>query len=134
MPPLMVFDNDCVLCSRLVRFILKYEQNDMLHFVAAWSDEGKSLAENYSFTQADLNQSFLLIENEYAYTHSDAGLKLLSYLKAPWSYLSIFRLIPRVLRDAVYTVIAKNRYQWFGRQKNCVTIPVSHKHRFINSS
>ena len=81
MPPLMVFDNDCVLCSRLVRFILKYEQNDMLHFVAAWSDEGKSLAENYSFTQADLNQSFLLIENEYAYTHSDAGLKLLSYLK-----------------------------------------------------
>ena len=42
--PVIVFDTDCLLCSGMVRFVLRHERDNALHFAGAWSDEGLSLA------------------------------------------------------------------------------------------
>jgi len=52
-----------------------------------------------------------------AYFKSDAALEV-SRLKG-WSWVRVFRLAPRPLRDAVYDLVARNRYRWFGRTESC---------------
>jgi predicted DCC family thiol-disulfide oxidoreductase YuxK len=32
----------------------------------------------------------------------------------------VFHFIPRVIRDAIYDLVARNRYRWFGRRDACI--------------
>jgi hypothetical protein len=32
----------------------------------------------------------------------------------------VFQFIPRVIRDAIYDLVARNRYRWFGRRDACI--------------
>jgi predicted DCC family thiol-disulfide oxidoreductase YuxK len=32
----------------------------------------------------------------------------------------VFHFIPRVIRDAIYDFVARNRYRWFGRRDACI--------------
>jgi predicted DCC family thiol-disulfide oxidoreductase YuxK len=37
-----------------------------------------------------------------------------------WHWTWIFQFIPRVIRDAIYDLVARNRYRWFGRRDACI--------------
>ena len=51
-----------------------------------------------------------------------AALKVLSYLPLPYSALSAFLVIPTPLRDAIYDIVAKHRYDLFGKAKDCLVL------------
>jgi predicted DCC family thiol-disulfide oxidoreductase YuxK len=129
--PIVVFDTNCVLCSGMVAFILAHERNRALRFVGAWSDEGLALAARHHFSKSDLDQTFLVLSGDATLSRSDAGVEILSQLRAPWRWLAVVRIIPRPVRDAVYRFVARRRYRWFGRRENCVVVPPSESHRFI---
>lgn len=67
--------------------------------------------------------SFVLLDPEHEgsriWMNSDAVLHLWSGLGWPWKASLIFKLIPRVLRDPIYKMIACNRYKWFGKREEC---------------
>lgn len=44
MPPTVVFDSDCVLCSQWVHLILRHERRRDIFFIGAWSERGSALA------------------------------------------------------------------------------------------
>jgi predicted DCC family thiol-disulfide oxidoreductase YuxK len=62
---------------------------------------------------------------------SDAVLAISTYLKRPYAYGTIFKYVPKVLRDAVYRLIAKNRYRWFGKKETCRVPSVDERERFL---
>jgi predicted DCC family thiol-disulfide oxidoreductase YuxK len=37
-----------------------------------------------------------------------------------WQWTWVFQFIPRVIRDAIYGLVARNRYRWFGRRDACI--------------
>jgi predicted DCC family thiol-disulfide oxidoreductase YuxK len=37
-----------------------------------------------------------------------------------WQWTWLFHFIPRVIRDAIYDLVARNRYRWFGRRDACI--------------
>jgi hypothetical protein len=39
---------------------------------------------------------------------------------ASWRLISFFQFIPRVIRDAIYDLVARNRYRWFCRRDACI--------------
>lgn len=49
-----------------------------------------------------------------------AALKIASYLPFPYSTLSALLVVPAPLRDAVYDYVAKRRYNWFGKEDECI--------------
>lgn len=130
--PIVVFDTDCVLCSGIVRFILAHERGPDLYFVSAWSETGRVLAERHGFTRADLDDTFLVIQDGRALTRSDAGVAILRSLRRPWIWLALLEVTPKPIRDAVYDVVARNRYRWFGRRPSCVVVEPQHRSRFID--
>lgn len=115
----------------MVGFILAHERDDRLRFVGAWSFEGRALADRHGFRKEDLDETFLMISDDRALTRSDAGLAILRHLRAPWRWLMVLRIVPRPLRDASYTFLARRRYRWFGRRADCVRVSPEQRHRFL---
>jgi predicted DCC family thiol-disulfide oxidoreductase YuxK len=62
---------------------------------------------------------------------SDAAIEVVSRFGGAWRFVTIFRLIPRVARDWVYSVVARNRYRWFGRTDACMIPTPEVKARFL---
>ncbi|MBU2166615.1 MAG: DUF393 domain-containing protein [Alphaproteobacteria bacterium] len=130
--PIVVFDTDCVLCSGMVRFVLAHERGPELLFAGAGSATGIALAERHGFTRADLNDTFLVIEEGRALTRSEAGIAIARRLRRPRRWLAALKVIPRPIRDAVYGFVARHRYQWFGRSPFCLVVEPRHRSRFID--
>ncbi len=74
----------------------------------------------------------VLIEGGAGYTESTAALLIARHLPAPWSWLSVLRIVPRPVRDAVYRLVARNRYRWFGRQEACMVPTAELAKRFLD--
>jgi predicted DCC family thiol-disulfide oxidoreductase YuxK len=127
----MVFDSDCILCSRWVQFILRHERDHSIVFVSAWSHEGQRLAAAHSLQPADLQRTYLVVEGNLGFTKSDAGIVLAGHLTSPARWLVWLKIVPRPLRDAIYDLVARNRYAWFGRSERCISPTPENKDRFV---
>jgi predicted DCC family thiol-disulfide oxidoreductase YuxK len=67
----------------------------------------------------DRPDSFAFAANGQAYAKSEAVLRIARALPH-WQWTCLFHLIPRVIRDAIYDLVARNRYRWFGRRDACI--------------
>ena len=105
--PIVFFDGDCGLCSRVVRFINKYEKNNEISFSPLQSDFAIEILEKNNI-KPDLN-TFYFYSNNIITDRSSGVLKIIPFLKWYFSFLLIFWLIPKFIRDFCYNLIAKNR-------------------------
>jgi len=128
--PVILFDGYCNLCSGVVRFVARHDKKGIFRFAPLQSDTGRRLLEAHHLT-AITGQSFVLVENGIAYTASDAALRLAGSLPWYWKWTRIFRIIPGTWRDAVYALIARNRYRWFGRKDSCMLPGPELRSRFL---
>ncbi|MBL7704659.1 MAG: DUF393 domain-containing protein [Taibaiella sp.] len=111
----VLFDGVCNLCNQSVQLIIKQDKQDYFRFAALNSDYGRMMVSKYQVA-AD---SIVLIENEQAYTQSDAALRIARRLKGLYPLLYAAIIIPKFIRDRVYRLIARNRYRWFGKRQSC---------------
>src|SRR6266853_2566925 len=112
---LMLFDGVCVLCSRGCRFVSKRDRRGYFRFVPIQLTEGRPLAEHLGI-DPDRPDSFAFLASGQAYVKSEAVLRIARELPR-WQWTWIFQFIPRVIRDAIYAFVARNRYRWFGRRE-----------------
>ena len=61
--------------------------------------------------------SIMLICQGKVLLRSDAVLAIARGLRFPWPLLTVFRIVPRPIRDGAYSIFARNRYRWFGQCK-----------------
>lgn len=114
---LIVYDGVCVLCSRSVRFVAERDPEGRFRFVPLQSALGRELAASYGI-DAGAARSMIAIIGDKALFRSEAAIGILERLpRTRWARL--LRVFPRVLRDAVYDLIGRNRYRWFGRYEAC---------------
>jgi predicted DCC family thiol-disulfide oxidoreductase YuxK len=73
----------------------------------------------------------MLISGGTVLVRSDAAIEVVSRFGGAWKLVTIFRLIPRVARDWIYSTIAWNRYRWFGRTEACMIPTPEIKERFL---
>lgn len=63
--------------------------------------------------------TFILVDRRRVYARSTAALRTLRAVGGVWACLYPAIIIPRVLRDLVYRLVARNRYKWFGKHDVC---------------
>ncbi len=117
--PIILFDGMCNLCSNGVKFVMKRDPEANFLFCPIPSATADELLLKYGITQLD-NDTFVLIKDHRCYFRSDAALLVLRELSGYWPIFTVFRIIPRQLRDLMYTLVAKNRYRFFGRRATCL--------------
>jgi predicted DCC family thiol-disulfide oxidoreductase YuxK len=113
---LILLDGVCVLCSRGCRFVSKRDRSG--YFVPIQLAEGPPLAEQLGI-DPQCPDSFAFVAKGQGYIKSEAVLRIARELPG-WQWTWVFHLIPRVIRDQVYDLVARNRYRWFGRREACV--------------
>lgn len=128
--PVILFDGVCNFCNGAVNFTIKRDKNKIIKFAPLQSEIGKAFIKQYGLPENDM-RSFLLIENGKLYSKSTAALKVCRYLKGLWPLCYGFIIVPAFIRNAVYDLIAKNRYKWFGQKKECMVPTPDVKARFL---
>jgi predicted DCC family thiol-disulfide oxidoreductase YuxK len=128
--PIILFDGICNLCNGAVQFVIKHDPEGKFLFASLQSEAGQEVLKQYNLPAGNFN-SFILVQNEKIYNKSTAALKVARQMKGAWSWLYIFIVIPKFIRDAVYTWIAQNRYKWFGKKDTCMLPSPELKTRFL---
>ena len=127
---IILFDGVCNLCSGSVQFILKRDKDKKFLFASLQSNYGQNFLKQFNLPTNTFN-SFILYQDGKILTRSTAALKMFQQLKG-WSWVKIFWAAPKFIRDAVYNLIAKNRYKWFGKKDECWLPTPELKARFLD--
>ena len=127
---IILFDGVCNLCSTAVVFIIKKDKRQLYTFTSLQSDYGKALLKFNKVDSAEM-ESIILISHDKMYLKSSAALRIAKNLSLPYSLLYAFIIIPPVIRDFFYDVIAKHRYKWFGKQNDCMVPSPELRARFL---
>ncbi|AWH30243.1 hypothetical protein C1931_15680 [Stenotrophomonas sp. YAU14A_MKIMI4_1] len=130
-PAVIVFDGVCALCSRWVRFLLRFDRHGRYRFAAMQGAHGSGLLRAHGLDPND-PLSFLLVDAQGAWTDTNAILRVLAGLGGPWRLAGALRMLPQAWRDRAYRVLARNRYRWFGRHDACFLPSAEQAARFLD--
>jgi len=126
----ILYDGICKFCNSSVNFILEHERSDSLKFISLQSFLGRLILDRYGFPE-DYTDSILFLRGGKLSSKSRAVLRISKFLKMPWSIASAFLVLPSFILDPIYALVAKNRYNWFGKLDACILPPSNHKLRFL---
>ncbi|UTW64703.1 thiol-disulfide oxidoreductase DCC family protein [bacterium SCSIO 12741] len=115
---MILFDGLCHLCSGAVQFVLERDKHNRFHFAPLQGEIGQRILTEQGKNTTDFD-SFVLVQNGRFYERSTAALKVAQAMPGLWPMLGVFLMVPRVIRDAVYNTVARNRYRWFGKKESC---------------
>ncbi|NDV42970.1 thiol-disulfide oxidoreductase DCC family protein [Flagellimonas sediminis] len=128
---IILFDGVCNLCNGSVQFVIKRDKKDIFRYAAIQSEIGRQLITERHIDTRQVD-SIILIEPGVAYfTKSDAALEIAGELGGLWKVTSIFKWIPKSIRDVIYDFVARNRYKWFGKQESCMIPTPELKAKFL---
>ena len=115
---IIVFDGICHLCTGWVRFLRRHPIDPPFQLIPMQSDAGKALLVEHGIDPED-PATFLVLDQGRRFTDSDAAIHVIAALGFPWRIINVARIVPRAWRDALYRLLARNRYRWFGRRSAC---------------
>lgn len=127
---ILLFDGVCNLCNGIVLFTIKRDPKAKFKFASLQSKIGQSLLKKFGLPTDDFH-SFVYINGDKCFLRSSAGLHVLKELGGFWKLSYGFIIIPKVIRDFIYNIIAKTRYKIFGKRDNCMIPTADLKHRFL---
>ena len=133
---LVLFDGVCGLCDRLVQFLLEHDRRGVFRFAPLQGPTGKSAVERSGGNPEDLTTFYVWANFRTPHARvlvkSDAALFVARELSWPWKGVAVARVVPRVLRDALYDLIARTRYRLFGRYEVCLAPRPEFRGRFMD--
>ncbi len=113
----ILYDGVCVFCSRWIRFVAARDKDRRFRFTAIQSPYGTRLAQALGIDPQDPDTN-AVIHGGVARFKSDGALTVLSQLPG-WGWVRALRAVPKPLRDAVYNLVARNRYRIFAKYEEC---------------
>jgi len=158
---ILLYDGVCGLCNWLVQFTLKRDPAGVFQFASLQSKLAGLILARHGADAGDLDTVYVLVncdrEDEKLLARSDAVIFILQQLSAAeprsthpglrpgsaqatpiggfsfWQLVAgVLQLIPRVLREWGYRVVARNRYRVFGRYDTCPVPTEETRRRFLD--
>lgn len=129
--PVLLFDGVCNLCNASVQWVLLRDKKAVFRFAALQSETGQKLLMQHGLDAKNFD-TVVLVDDQNIYLRSDVPLEIVRRLGGWWQLLYAFKIIPRFIRDALYSWIARNRYRWWGRREACMLPRAEWKERFLS--
>src|SRR5688500_8337474 len=130
MGAIVLFDGVCNFCNGSINFVIEHDKAGYIKFAPLQSEMGEDLLARHGIDRSETD-SVVLIEDEKAYTHSTAALRIARRLGGVWSWGYALIVVPRPIRDYFYKTFAKYRYRLFGRQDECMMPAPEIRARFL---
>ena len=112
----LVIDGHCIMCNSLAIWISKRDKENILMIT--------SLDSNYikeNFQEINSGKNVILINEieQKIFGKSTAIIQCLKIIGYRKEILYLMNLVPTVIRDIIYDMIAKYRYKIFGKKESC---------------
>ena len=115
---IIFYDGYCVLCSRLIRYIIRSDKKELFWYSSLQSKTAEDILRS-QFKIVDIPDSIAYVSEGQVYFYSDAVIRIFADLRGMFRLIFILYIIPKFLRDLIYKWIAKNRFRIFGRRDTC---------------
>lgn len=137
--PILLYDGVCGLCNRLVQFTLGHERRDIFRFASLQSSFAAGILGRHGNSPTHLDTFYAVLNagepDEQVLARSDAAVYVLGALGGGWAAVAaLSRLLPRPIQDALYNLIARNRYRIFGKFEVCPLPDPRYRHKFLDVS
>jgi predicted DCC family thiol-disulfide oxidoreductase YuxK len=135
----MLYDGLCGFCNKTGQWLLKRDRYDRFRYAPQQSSFAAAILARHGIDREIMikNNSVYLVldldsDHERLLTQSDVTVKLLLLMGGGWRVLgSLLRLVPRFVRNAAYTVAARNRYRLTGRYEICPVPSEAERMKFL---
>jgi predicted DCC family thiol-disulfide oxidoreductase YuxK len=132
---LLLYDGVCGFCSRIVRFVLAHDARGRFCFAPLQSATGMTMVGKCGGNPHELTTFYVVADyrgsHPLVFTKSDAVLFVAAELGWPWTLALVLRVVPGVVRDRLYDLVARYRYRILGRYEQCDLPPREVRHRFV---
>ena len=116
---IVLFDANCVLCNKSVQFILENDRSESIFVAPLRSDLGEKISKLQGLSLENISTVFYYRDGKII-DKSSAGLTIAKDMKNWISVIYPLILIPKFIRDRIYSWIANNRIKWFGNTEQCL--------------
>lgn len=127
--PIVFFDGECVMCNGFLDWMMAIDRSAMLRVSPLQGETAKQLLPPLPHKPEEWSIYFL--DETGLYSQSEAVVQILRRLGGVWSVLSLGGVVPVALRDAVYRVVASNRYNILGKRETCRMPSEKDRSRFL---
>lgn len=129
---LLLFDGFCHVCSGSVRFLLKRDHAHQFTYVPCQSPWGYEIMARFGIDR-DFAESFAFVDKGQILFKSDAAIAAAQRLPY-WRWVGMAKAAPRFIRNYFYDVLARNRYNWFGKRDTCLVLPPETRAQFLTEA
>ena len=131
----ILYDGVCGLCNRSVRFVLRHDREGIFRFASLQSAAARQILARHGMTPDALDTFYVVTDfglaNERVLSKSDAVIYTVEILDGIWKAAKILRFVRRRVRDWTYGIVARHRYQVFGKYDACPLPEARYRDRFI---
>lgn len=129
--PVLFFDGVCNLCNGAIQLVIDHDTHGTIRFASLQSDAGQAVLDRLDLSSEDL-ETVILLEGNRAYTRSAAAIRVCELLGGVYRVAGLGWLLPRAVRDRLYTFVADHRYEWFGQKDQCMMPTPELRERFVD--
>ncbi len=129
--PIVFFDGVCGLCNTFVDFIIPRDKRAIYRFAPLQGETATEYLKGRQGSEKEGFTSVVLVDEKGTHWKSDAALRILVGLGGAWFLIRLLYVFPRVLRDAAYDFVARNRYKWFDKLESCRLPTAKERERFL---
>jgi predicted DCC family thiol-disulfide oxidoreductase YuxK len=117
--------------------VLPRDPQGLFHFASLQSPRARTLLTAHG-RNPDVLDNMYVVEDYRSDSprllgRARAALFVIAHLESPWRFLKVFGVLPTFLLDAVYAIVARNRYRVFGKLDHCMMPSAEHTSRFVDS-
>jgi len=127
--PVLFFDGVCGLCNRFIDFVITRDRAAVFRFAPL---QGETARDQLPEADVRVINTMVLRDEQGVFRKSTAAVRVLMRLGGVWRILGgALWLVPRPLRDAGYSLVARNRYAIFGKKETCRIPTAAERGRFL---
>lgn len=127
---IIFFDGICVFCNKSINLLEDLDKKNKFKFATLQGETAKQLLA-ISLVSGDL-KSLVFYKQGKIFLKSSAVIEIVFQLGGFWKLIKITYIIPKIIRNIFYDLIAKNRYNWFGKNDFCKLPNESNKLKFLD--
>lgn len=128
---ILFYDGECGFCNKSVQLVLKWSKNKSLNFATLQGETAKFYKQKFSSFPKDLKHIVYHHKNKL-YFGAKGFFEIAKDFKYPYKLLNLLGYLPNFLTDFFYSLIAQNRYKFFGKIDTCFLPDKIDRIRFLN--
>ena len=127
--PIVFFDGECVMCNAFVDLMLQLDQDAKLRLTPLQGETAKRFLPPLPANRQEWTIYYL--DETQLCDRSEAVIQICRRIGGWITPLSWGRFISLSIRDALYTLIARHRYNLFGKRDTCRVVTADERNRFL---